>query len=57
MPNWCYNKVKISPINSHPLADKLKEAVKDGQDLFCQFVPQPKFDDDQAGTQAGTQTT
>ena len=47
MPNWCSNTVKIVADDSEKLK-RLQEAVQEGKDLFNQFVPQPKFEDDQA---------
>ena len=47
MPNWCYNKVKISPLNDEVLEAKLRESVKEDKELFIQFVPQPEFEGDQ----------
>ena len=46
MPNWCSNKVEIEANDSN-LLKRLKKAVDEDKDLFNQFVPQPKFSNDQ----------
>ena len=46
MPDWCSNTVKIVADDSENLK-RLQDAVQEGKDLFNQFVPQPKFENDQ----------
>ena len=47
MPNWCSNNVTIEADSDSELFRKLMNSVNDEKELFNQFVPQPKFDDDQ----------
>ena len=48
MPNWCSNNVTIEASDSESLK-RLLNAVNDEKELFNQFVPQPKFSNDQIG--------
>ena len=47
MPNWCSNNVTIEADPDSELFRKLMNSVNDEKDLFNQFVPQPKFENDQ----------
>ena len=47
MPNWCYNNVKIESYGHPSLSKDMKNSLSEDKDLFIQFVPQPKFENDQ----------
>jgi hypothetical protein len=47
MPNWCSNVVTINCNGDEELTKRLKESLDSEKDLFNQFVPQPKFENEE----------
>jgi hypothetical protein len=47
MPNWCSNVITINCNDDEELTKRLKESLDSEKDLFNQFVPQPKFENEE----------